>query len=428
MTDGRSDAHRKGMRILLLTAYFPPDTGSASHLLYELGTALRDLGHQVTVLTGMPGYHPQGELRRYRWRLWVREEIDGLSVLRVAAPRPPRRLVAGRALWQFGLASAVFFAGLLVRKSDVALVYSPPLPLALSAWGIRRLRGIPFVVNVQDLFPQSVIDLGLLKNRFLVRFFKGMERFVYGRADRVTVHAEGNSDHVVANGADPDRVSHAPNWVDTTYIVSEGSGERFRTKHALGDAFVASFAGVLGHSQDLEVVINAAALLRDKRDILWVIVGDGVQKERLERMADDKELHNVRFIPMVPRGEYPEVLYASDACLVTLRADVKTSVVPSKMLSIMAAARPVVAAMNPDGDAPRLIDAAECGYAVGTGDAEALAGVVSRLRDDVDMRGRLGAQGRAYAVANFSLERAAQRHEALFRDMLGEKAVSAGRI
>ena len=416
------------MRILLVTAYFPPDVGSASHLYYELGTALRDLGHEVTVLTSLPGYHASADLRRYRRKLWVREETDGLRILRVASPRLPRRMVAGRAVWQFGLTFGLLAAGLLLSKHDVALVYSPPLPLGLAAWTISRIRGTPFVLNVQDLFPQSVVDLGLLKNRSLIRFFERLERFLYARADRVTVHSGSNADHLTAKGAPPDRVSVVPNWVDTTSIYPEGAGDGFRQRHGLGDYFVVSFAGVLGHSQDLDVVLGAAGLLKELPDIQWVIVGDGVQKDRLQLAAKEMGLDNVRFLPMLSREEYPEVLYASDTCLATLRADVRTPVVPSKILSVMAAGKPVVAAMNPDGDAPKLIVEAQCGYAVAPEDPEALAGAIRKLYIEPGLRSRLGSNGRAYAETNLSLRRAAERHLELFDEVLGETAVSVRRI
>jgi len=215
------------MKVLLLTAYFPPDTGSAAHLFYELGAELVRRGHQVTVITGMPGYHALGPLERYKGKRWLREQVEGMEVVRVATPQLPRHLMVGRALWQFGGAAAFFLAGLCLSSPheslmagihrpsppphpnhqgnpchlcnlwfDVAMVYSPPLPLGLAAWGLKRLRGIPFVLNVQDLFPQSIIDLGLLKNRWLIRLFEGMERFVYTRADAITVHSEGNRQHV----------------------------------------------------------------------------------------------------------------------------------------------------------------------------------------------------------------------------------------
>ena len=251
---------------------------------------------------------------------------------------------------------------------------------------------------------------------------------MYSKADRVTVHAEINADHVVRNGAAPDRVITIPNWVDTASIRPGGSGDGFKRRHELGDGFIASFAGVLGYSQDLEVVLKAAKIVQDRQDIRWVIVGDGVKKGELERMAQQERLANVTFVPMVPREEYPEVLQASDVSLATLKADVKTSVVPSKILSIMAAGKPVVATMNPDGDAPRLIRDAQCGYALPAEDPEALAQAICELQRDPDLRRRLGSNGRAYVEANLSQEKAARRYVDLFQDILGQESVSVRHV
>lgn len=401
------------MRILLLTAYFPPDTGSAAHLFYELGTALVGRGHQVTVLTSMPGYHALGSLERYRGKPWLRETVNGMDVLRVATPQLPRRLMVGRALWQFGGALAFFLAGLAMPCHEVAMVYSPPLPLGLTAWGLMRLKGIPFILNVQDLFPQSIIDLGLMRNRWLIRVFGAMERFVYSRAAHITVHSPGNRDHVLGKGARPERVTVVPNWVDTDFICPGERMNGFRREYGLGDAFIVSFAGVLGYSQDLDVVLDAAALLRSQSGIVWLIVGDGVEKPRLETKARQMGLDNVRFLPMQPRDRYPAVLYASDICLTTLHAEVRTPVVPSKILSIMAAARPVVAALNLDGDAPRLIKEAKCGLCLPPEDPHALAEAVLQLYHDPSLREELGLNGRRYAEEHLSLEVCVGQYEEL---------------
>jgi colanic acid biosynthesis glycosyl transferase WcaI len=245
----------------LLNTYFPPDTGSAAHLFYELGTALVERGHEVTVLTGMPGYHALGSLERYQGKKWLREKVNGMDVLRVATPQLPRHLMVGRALWQFGGAATAFLAGLGLPHHDVAMVYSPPLPLGLVTWGFKLLRGIPFVLNVQDIFPQSIIDLGLLRNRWIIRAFEVMERFVYRRSDAITVHSQGNRRHVVGQGAAADKVTVIPNWVDTDFIQPAERMNGFRQRHGLDDAFVVSFAGVLGYSQDLDVVLEAAHLI-----------------------------------------------------------------------------------------------------------------------------------------------------------------------
>jgi len=410
------------LRILLLTAYFPPDTGSAAHLFYELGRALAERGHEVTVLTSMPGYHALGPLEKYKGKKRIMEEVEGMEVVRVATPQLPRHLMVGRALWQFGGALAFFLAGLGLPKHDVAIVYSPPLPLGLTAWGFKRLRGIPFILNVQDLFPQSIIDLGLLKNRWLIRFFEALERFVYQQANVITVHSEGNRQYIARKlGMErAEKVMVIPNWVDTHFIQPGERMNWFREEHSLGDAFVASFAGVLGYSQDLDVILEAARILKDEdpqSNILFLIVGDGVERPRLEAKARQMSLDNVRFLPMQPREKYPAVLHASDIGLVTLHAAVRTPVVPSKILSIMAAGRPVVAAMNLDGDGPRLIAEARCGLCVPPEDPRALAEAVLKLYHDASLREELGRNGRRYAEEHLSLDRCVAQYQALLQQV-----------
>jgi colanic acid biosynthesis glycosyl transferase WcaI len=404
------------MRILLLTAYFPPDTGSAAHLFYELGAALVERGHQVTVLTGMPGYHAQGSLERYEGKKRVEETVNGMDVVRAATPER-RTSMVGRALWHFGGALVFFREGLRLPDHDVAMLYSPPLPLGLTAWGWHKLRGLPFVLNVQDLFPQSIIDLGLLQNPVIIWAFRAMERFIYRHAPQITVHSPGNREHVIAHGGDAARVAVAPNWVDTDFIQPGERRNGFRHEHDLGDDFVVSFAGVLGYSQDLDVMLEAAKLTEDQDAITWLIVGDGVEKERLEAKADEMALNNVRFLPMQPRERYPSVLHASDVGLATLHAGVETPVVPSKILSIMAAGLPVVAALPLAGDAPALIQEADCGLCLPPEEPQALAEEVMHLHRDRSLRETLGQRGRRYAEQELSLAACVERYEGLLEGL-----------
>jgi colanic acid biosynthesis glycosyl transferase WcaI len=237
-----------------------------------------------------------------------------------------------------------------------------------------------------------------------------------------------------------EKVKVIPNWVDTDFIRPGERMNGFREEQGLGDAFVVSFAGVLGYSQDLDVVLEAARILNGGRwkmedgswkaeggdwqsairrnpnsEILFLIVGDGVEKARLEAKAQQMGLDNVRFLPMQPREKYPAVLHASDVCLATLHAEVKTPVVPSKILSIMAAGRPVVAAMNLDGDGPRLIAEARCGLCVPPEDPQALAQAVLKLYHDPSLRQELGRNGRRYAEEHLSLEACVGRYEELLQ-------------
>ena len=390
------------MKILLISAFFPPEVGSASHLFYELGQALRQRGHEITVLTGLPRYHVIGEKRRQS--PFIYEKYHGLQVLRVFNLDVPWAQPILRGLDQFTFAFFAGMAGATLPAFDAAVVYSPPLPLALAAWALGRWRRRPVVVNIQDLFPQSAIDLGVLRNPHLIRVFRRMESFLYRRADLVTAHSEGNRNYIVNAGADPERVRVIPNWIDTEAIQPMDRHNGLRARLGLGEKFIVSFAGIMGFSQDLETVLQSAGLLKNQRDIAFLLVGDGVEKPKLEKIARDNDLDNVHFLPMQPKDKYPEVLAASDVCLATLRREVRTPVVPSKILSIMAAGRPVLASLPLDGDAPRLIAAAQCGISISPGDPQAMAQATLQFYRDPERGEAMGAMGREFVVRHFSLE------------------------
>lgn len=265
------------------------------------------------------------------------------------------------------------------------------------------------------------MDLRVLKNRAIIKFFESMERWVYRRANLITVHSPGNKDHVVMKGVSPGKVEVMPNWVDTDFIAPGERMNGFREEHNLGDKFVVSFAGVIGYSQDIDVILGAADFLRDRDDILFLIVGDGVKKEGLAKKASSMGLSNVRFLPMQPREKYPSVLAASDVSLVALKKKVVTPVVPSKLLSIMAGGRPVIASLDLKGDAPKIIYKAGCGLAVEPENPESLAEAVLKLYSNPELCKEIGIKGRKYAVENFSPEVCVTKYEELFRSPLRRK-------
>ena len=408
------------MRILLITNYFPPEIGAASHLYHELGRALVRRGHEVTVLTGTPRYNVHVRARQGE-ELAGQTVQDGMTVIRCKVPGLDRTSRIARGLEHLWVAYA--FGRAEVGKQDVALVYSPPLTLALTArWHWARRR-IPFILNVQDLFPQSAVDLGVLRNPILIRAFETLERRAYWWASVVTVHSSGNAEHVRRQSRGQARVEVMPNWVNTEEIVPGERDNAFRRElRELGipeDGVLVSFAGTLGYSQDLDIVLDAAARMQGD-NVYFAIVGDGVEKDRLERRAASLRLNNVIFLPMQPKDRYPDVLAASDICLATLKPAVRTPVVPSKILSIMAAGRPVVAAMDLSGDAPGLIREAESGVCVGAGDVEGFTEALKRLAADKTLRMAMGQRGRSYAVARLTVDAAAARYEELFEQVVAE--------
>lgn len=406
------------MKILLISAFFPPEVGSAAHLYYELGQALRARGHEITILTGLPRYHVLGGAREYRERAFLSETYHGLRVLRVFNLDIPWNIPFLRGVDQFVSALAAGMAGMFVPPFDVGLVYSPPLPLALAALGLSLVHKRPLVVNIQDLFPQSAIDLGILQNSYLIRVFRLLEALLYRRAARIVVHSQGNRDYILGKGGKPNKIIVIPNWVDTAVVRPSPHRNGLRASLGLDEHFIISFAGIMGYSQDLETVLLSAEILKGRPEIAFLLVGDGIEKPKLVKIAQDKGLGNAYFLPMQPKEKYLEVLAASDLCLVTLRKEVKTPVIPSKILSIMAAGRPVLAGLPLEGDAPQLISEARCGLCVPPGDPEAMAHTILQLYRDPRLREKMGANGRRYAVQHLSLARCAQRLESQLSQIL----------
>ncbi|MDA1258859.1 MAG: glycosyltransferase family 4 protein [Chloroflexi bacterium] len=413
------------MRVLFIGRSYPPEVNSIAVLYGELAQGLARLGHDVTVLTRRPQlYLAEDEPVDVSTPVVGAAGVSGdITVRRVPTLPVPGRVPVLRGAEQLVTAGTFIADGVLAGKHDVALVYSPPLPYTLTAWVIGMIRRMPFVLNVQDLYPQTAIDLGLLRNRALIGAFRSLERFAYRRAARITVHSEGNRQHVIGQGADPEKVRVIHNWVDTERIAPAPFDNEFRRTHVPPDRFVVSFAGVMGFAQGLERVIEAADLLRAHTDIYFLLIGEGVKRPDLESDAARRGLQNVLFLPLQPSGRYAEVLAASDVCLVTLSADLKTPVVPGKLQSIMAAGRPVIASLNPRGDAATMIEDSGCGIVADPADATTLADAVLRLARDSGLRATMGANGRQFAERRFTLGAAVNG----YADELESAARDAGR-
>ena len=410
------------MKILLITGYFPPEMAAAPNLNYELGRELVRLGHSVTVATGFPRYNLKETPAKYRGKLYMRETMDGMTVERIWYPALPRGIPVARGIDIILMAFALFFSALRAGKTDVASVFSPPLTVGLTAIMMRKLRGYPFVYNIHDLFPQNAVDLGVLQSGVLIRFFRWMERYVYRRSDYLTVISAGNRERVITSGADPNRTFIVPDWVDADFVRPGNKRNEFSERHGIADKFVVSFTGVMGFSQDLDTVLTAARLLTENPNICFMLVGDGVEKPRLQAEAEKQNLKNVIFLPMMPREEVPIVLSSSDACLATLPASVKTPPVPSKIIWAMSAGRPMITCLPLDGDAPDLIRAADCGLCLPPEDPQALADAVARLQANPEECRRLGENGRSYVLDNLSLKRSAGKYLELYEAAISLRA------
>ena len=375
------------MRFLILTQFYPPEVGAAQSRLSSFARELRAGGHDVEVVTALANY-PMGRLRREdRGRLRRRETIDGIPVTRVwlypASGAGMRRLISYLSFTVTGLIGAQ-----LVRRPDVVFVESPPLFLGLAGWIVAKRFRAAMVLNVSDLWPDSVRDLGLLRRGPWLSLAEKLETFLYRRATAVTAVTEGIRRRLTHDkGVLPERVLFLPNGVDT---------EIFRpiSLPAADDSSrpAVAYTGNHGLAQGLDVVVDAAA---HASEIDFVLVGAGSDKPRLQKAVADRKLQNVIFRPPVPESEISAIYGATVAGLATLRRSaLMEDARPAKVGAIMACGRPVI--YSGSGEGAELVRAANGGIVVEPEDGRALAEAARQIVADPAGADRMGAQGRAF--------------------------------
>lgn len=391
------------MNIILITSSYPPEIRSSSHLMQELAEGLRDRGHRITVATAYPSHNLASEnISPHFKKITVENDIE---VLRIKTLPPHMSNYIIRGLSQITLPYIFLYKikKLIKQKIDVIIVYSPPLPLAIVGWKLKMVHGARYILNVQDLFPQNAVDLGILKNRFLIKIFEHIEKNAYRYADRITAHSENNRTFLnEKKGVSEEKLSVIHNWIDVAPYKNVQKTGRFRELFNVNGKFIFLFAGVIGPSQGLDLIIKVAQRLRQTQDIAFLFVGDGVEKERLTKMTESYGLKNVYFKPFVSKEEYPELVKDADVGLVCLSAKNKTPVVPGKILGYMAASVPVLAFLNKESDGHHVIREAGCGYSEVSDDARKAASLMLRMYQEKERLTEYGKNGFGYAAEHFS--------------------------
>lgn len=398
------------MRVLFLTVYFPPEVGAPQVRTYETAKQFVRWGHDVTVVTAFPN-HPTGMIwKGYRGKLFMREEMDGVDVLRTWVYAAPNRGLWRWAAKHLSFAGSSLLAAPLAGSFDVAVVGSSALFLGLTAYALSHLRRIPWVLTVTDLWPDTAVAQGQLASPGLIRLTERLATFVYARADAIVGVTQSICDALVKKGIPEEKVLHIPNGTDT--VLFSPSADSTADRNALGveDKFVVMYAGTMGLAQGLDVVLDAAKLLQDERAVQFVLVGDGVDKSSLVNKARREGIGNVSFVDRQPRSKMPSLLNAADVVLVTLRKQpLFEGALPSKTSEALACARPVV--MTIAGEAAELLERAEAGLAVEPDCPAALADAVRRMKAHPELAADMGRKGRAFAVAELERTKLARRLE-----------------
>jgi glycosyltransferase involved in cell wall biosynthesis len=384
------------MRVGILTQYFPPEMGAAPTRLSELARRLRERGHEVHVLTSMPSY-PLGKVYPGYGGVWRREDVDGVDVMRAwSRPSLSTRIVPRTLSYLSFAASSALFGALRLPRLDVLVTESPPLPLGPSGYLLSRLRRARFVLNVSDLWPESAVLLGVLDpDGRTTRLAYRLESFCYRRAWRVSGQSREIRENIELRYPGVRTIS-LPGGVDTELFDPRRRDERLRLRLFGDTPVVAVYAGLHGIAQGLDQIVEAALRLRARRDLTFAFVGAGPVKAELVERARQLDLDNVRFVDVQPRDSMPAVLASADIAVVPLRLRLPGAV-PSKLYEAMASAVPVVLVAG--GEPAEILEAAGGGVVVAPDDVESLTDAVARLADDARARARLGAAGRAAAVA-----------------------------
>ena len=403
------------MHILLIHQAFAAlgEPGGTRH--HELARWLARRGHRVTILAGQVSYLT-GEAGAQSPAEWV--DDAGVHIRRCATYRAWHRSFFHRVLSFLSFMLSSFAAALQVRDVDVVWGTTPPLFQGATAWLVARLKRAAFVFEVRDLWPAFAVAVGVLRNRLLIALAEALERFLYRHADRLVVNSPGYVEHVLQRGAR--QVDLVPNGVDVTMFDPDSKGTAFRKSHGLQGKFIALYAGALGLSNDLDVVLDAAAMLRDDPKIALVLLGDGKERLALESRARSLGLRNLHFLQAVPKEDMDQALAAADAGIAILKPlDVYKTTYPNKVFDYMAAGRPVLLAI--DGAIRQVIEEARAGVFVPPGDAVALAAAIRRLAANRAAGRAMGRSGRAFVARHFDREALADGLEQVMRQAAQER-------
>lgn len=404
------------MRILMLTQWFDPEPTFKG---LAFAKELVRLGHEVEVLTGFPNY-PGGKLYEgYKLRLLQRENINGISVLRVplylSHDGSALKRVANYASFTL---SAAFMGALLVKPADVMYVYHPPATIGFAASFISMVRRIPFVFDIQDLWPDTLSATGMLNNHGILRLVDWGCKFIYRQAAKIVVLSPGFKEVLVARGVPAKKIEVIYNWCDEHNIQRESADSGLSEKLGLAGKFNIVFAGTMGKAQALDAVLDAANIIKyNQPKVQFVFVGGGIEVERLKQKTGEMGLPNVLYIPRMPMKEIGPILTIADVLLVHLRDDPLFLItVPSKTQAYMAAGRPILMAVR--GDAASLVERGKAGLACIPEDSQGIAAAVEQFcsmsRQELD---DMGERGRKFYETELSLAVGVNKFESLLKSI-----------
>lgn len=405
------------MKILFLSHYFPPEVNAPATRTYEHCKKWVEMGHDVTVLSCVP-HHPMGKAYPgYKNKLIHVEYKDGIKAIKVFTYITANEGFIKRTFnYVFYMIMAILFAPFL-SKTDMIISTSPQFFNGLAGYFVSKFKRVPWILEIRDLWPESIVAVGAIKNKKLVKTLEALERFAYRKANHIVVVTNAFKQHVEKQGIAPEKITVIRNGVDLKLFSELDADKEFAESIGVSGKFVASYVGTHGMAHGLDIVIEAAELLRSRDDIVFLMAGDGAERQRLCDEVETRKLTNVVMLGQLPKSDMPKLWSISSASLVLLRKlDLFLTVIPSKIFESMAMKKPIILGVK--GESKEIIGDAESGIAIEPESASELAAVVERLADSPELCARLGSNGNIYVNKYFNRDVLAEKFENVITETL----------
>ncbi|MBP2241963.1 glycosyltransferase involved in cell wall biosynthesis [Cytobacillus eiseniae] len=391
------------MRVIYLCQHFPPETGAPQIRVYEVSKELLSRGHQVEVLTAFP-HHPHGIIpEEYKGKFYMYEDWDGIPVHRSWIYPSPKGSFWKRLASYFSFTFSAFYSLMKAKPTDVIICNSPPLFLGITGYLGAKMKRAKFVFNVADIWPESAVELGILKNKSFIRLAEWLEKFLYKKSWKIATATEGIKDYMIRKGKNESDVFLLPNGVNTDTFQPLAKDENLLSEIGIQGKKVFMYAGALGYAQGLDSVLEAALLLKDKQpDAHFLFVGDGQEREKLVKMKEELGLDNVTFYGSVPVSEMPRMFSIADFSVVSLRnIELFKGARPSKIFPAISSGVPVL--YCGDGESAAILEEYNCGKIAPPENPEGIAHAISDLMKITDSDYQLMSEnGRKLAIEQYS--------------------------
>ncbi len=401
-----------------MSQYYPPEMGAPASRVSELAKYWSKMGQKVTVITGMPN-HPDGIVHpTYKWEYFKEEKTLGVHVLRVFLYATANKGVIKRIISFLSFMTTSLILGLLKSHTDIVIATSPQLFVGLSGLIIAKMKKKPFVFEIRDIWPQSAVELGVIKNKQVIRAMEMLENILYSKANMIIVAVKGMKKILVSRGVNGNKIHYIPNGIDEERFNTEKKEFILGKKVELKDKLIIGYIGTIGLAHGLQIIPEAAAKIRNS-NVHFIIIGDGAEKDKLLQTIKAYNLKNVSFLGVMPREYIPSILGEIDLGFIHLKyiPFFKNAALPSKLFEIMAAGKPVLAGIS--GTVSDFIKENDIGYVFKQDDPDSLVNAIENiLKENKDILKKKGEKGKYIAIRDFNRKELAEKYIAYLNNCL----------